>query len=300
MADRCVSCGGELPAAANFCPACGTRQPEEAPATSPPRQNISELQERRLITVVFCDLVGSTALSEKMDAEDYADLIERYQTAIADVTQRGGGYVAKYMGDGALLYFGYPLAIENTPVHAIQTALELMEELRKLSADLEDRIDRELAIRVGIHTGMVIAGRMGKTEFSEERAIVGVTPNVAARLQAIAKPGRIVISGATRKRIEAGYHTESLGQVKLRGLKEPIEAFVVGAEKPVVDARGVGAAGREAELAALDRLWSGLSAGSFVRASLIGVPGIGKSTVVRTFLARLSKGKGGGGGRILR
>ena len=132
-----------------------------------------------------------------------------------------------------------------------------------------------------------------KRNSAEERAIVGVTPNVAARLQAIAKPGRIVISGATRKRIEAGYHTESLGQVKLRGLKEPIEAFVVGAEKPVVDARGVGAAGREAELAALDRLWSGLSAGSFVRASLIGVPGIGKSTVVRTFLARLSKGKGG-------
>jgi len=139
--------------------------------------------ERRQLTVMFCDLVGSTALSEQLDPEELRDLIREYQSVCAEVISRYEGHIAKYLGDGLLVYFGYPMAHEDDARRAVHTGLEIVGDMEKLDARLKKERGISLAIRIGIHTGLVVAGEMGGGDVRESLAIVGETPNIAARLE---------------------------------------------------------------------------------------------------------------------
>jgi class 3 adenylate cyclase len=149
--------------------------------------------ERRHVTVMFCDIVGSTALSARMDPEDLREIMSSYQKCVAQTVQRFGGYVAKYMGDGVLVYFGYPQAHEDDAERAVRAALELIQAVGGLKSSTS------LQTRVGISTGLVVVGDLIGSGEAQERGIVGETPNLAARLQGIAEPNTVVIAKSTRK-----------------------------------------------------------------------------------------------------
>src|SRR5262249_46339540 len=157
--------------------------------------------ERRQLTVMFCDLVGSTALSTQLDPEELRTVIQAYRETCATVIYRFEGHLAKYIGDGLLVYFGYPLAHEDDAQRAVRAGLSILAELPHLNAQLQSTVGAQhaapLQVRIGIHTGLVVAGEMGVGDQSEPLAIVGETPNLAARLQGLAEPNTVVISAAT-------------------------------------------------------------------------------------------------------
>ena len=152
--------------------------------------------ERRQLTVMFCDLVGSTALSERLDPEDLREVIRAYQDVCAEAIGQYDGYLAKYLGDGVLAYFGYPQAHEDDAARGVRAGLAILDSMKPLNARLQAQMALSLAVRVGIHTGLVVAGEMGGGDVREERAIVGETPNVAARLVQVSGNGD-AISQAT-------------------------------------------------------------------------------------------------------
>ena len=165
-----------------------TQRPRPAPQASP-----EDRAERRQVTVMFSDLVGSTALSARMDPEDLREVISAYQKCVAETVQRFGGFVAKYMGDGVLVYFGYPQAHEDDAERAVRAGLELVAAVGSL------KTHAALQTRVGIATGLVVVGDLIGSGASQEQAIVGETPNLAARLQGIAEPNSVVIAESTRR-----------------------------------------------------------------------------------------------------
>src|SRR6202140_201887 len=181
-----------------------------APA-GPPR----DTAERRQVTVMFSDLVGSTALSARMDPEDLREVITAYQKCVAETVQRFGGFVAKYMGDGVLIYFGYPQAHEDDAERAVRAGLELVAAVAAL------KTHAPLQTRVGIATGLVVVGDLIGSGASQEQAIVGETPNLAARLQNIAEPNSVVIAESTRKLLGGLFEFEDLGQKDLKGIAGP-------------------------------------------------------------------------------
>ena len=180
-----------------------TAQPIQA--CPPTRESITDAAERRQLTVMFCDLVGSTALAERLDPEELRDLMQAYQRACGDVVARYDGHVAQYLGDGLLVYFGWPRAHEDDAVRAIRAGLEVAEAVAKLTAPIP------LRARVGIHTGLVVVGETGQGDASIPKAAVGETPNVAARLQALAEPGSVVLSERTRALAEVLFDYTDLG-----------------------------------------------------------------------------------------
>ena len=161
--------------------------------------------ERRHVTVMFSDLVGSTSLSTRMDPEDLRKLISAYQKCVTDAVQRFGGFVAKYMGDGVLVYFGYPEAHEDDAERAVRSALELVSEVSRLMTDTA------LQTRIGIATGLVVVGDLVGSGEAQERGIVGETPNLAARLQGLAEPNMVVIAEATRRLVGNLFELKDLG-----------------------------------------------------------------------------------------
>src|SRR6516165_2517379 len=175
--------------------------------------------ERRQVTVMLSDLVGSTALSARMDPEDLREVIATYQKCVAQTVRRFGGLVAKYMGDGVLVYFGYPEAHEDDPERAVRAGLELAAAV----GSLKTRVD--LQTRVGIATGLVVVGDPIGSGASQEQAIVGETPNLAARLQGIAEPNTVVIAEGTRKLLGNLFELEDLGAKDLRGIAGPVRAW---------------------------------------------------------------------------
>jgi class 3 adenylate cyclase len=175
--------------------------------------------ERRQVTVMFSDLVGSTALSARMDPEDLREVISTYQKCVAETVRRFGGFVAKYMGDGVLVYFGYPEAHEDDAERAVRAGLELVGAVSAL------KHDAPLQTRVGIATGLVVVGDLIGSGASQEQAIVGETPNLAARLQGIAKPNMVVIAEATRKLLGNLFELEDLGAKDLKGIAAPVRAW---------------------------------------------------------------------------
>src|SRR5262249_3081525 len=177
--------------------------------------------ERRQVTVMFSDLVGSTALSARMDPEDLREVISAYQKCVAETVQRLGGFVAKYMGDGVLIYFGYPQAHEDDAERAVRTALELIVTVGALKARAL------LQTRIGIATGLVVVGDLIGSGASHEQAIVGETPNLAARLQGLAAPNRVVIAESTRKLVGNLFEFEDLGAQDLKGIVGPVRAWAV-------------------------------------------------------------------------
>jgi class 3 adenylate cyclase len=190
----------------------------EVPAALPPSE-----AGRRQLTVMFCDLVGSTALSTRFDPEELREEIRAYQNAVSGVDARYDGYVAKYMGDGVLAYFGYPRAHEDDAERAVRAGLEIAAAAR----GMETRGPERLAVRIGIATGLVVVGDLVGEGSAQEQAVVGETPNLAARLQAVAEPGQIVLAGATRRLIGDLFWLTDLGRQTVKGFAEPVEAFAV-------------------------------------------------------------------------
>src|ERR1700738_2968974 len=206
---------------------------------------------------MFCDLVGSTALSARMDPEDLRDVISAYQKCVAETVQRFGGFVAKFMGDGVLVYFGYPQAHEDDAERAVRAGLELVAAVSALKAHAP------LQTRVGIATGLVVVGDLIGSGASQEQAIVGETPNLAARLQAVAEPNSIVIAESTRKLVGNLFELEDLGGQDLKGIAGPVRAWValrpsfVESRFEALHATGVTElVGREEELEIIMRRWS--------------------------------------------
>ena len=176
-----------------------------ATASSAPSVSPEDRAERRQVTVMFSDLVGSTALSARMDPEDLREVISAYQKCVAETVRRFGGFVAKYMGDGVLIYFGYPQAHEDDAERAVRAGLELVAAVSAL------KTHAPLQTRVGIATGLVVVGDLIGSGDSQEQAIVGETPNLAARLQGIAEPNSVVIAESTRKLLGNLFELEDLG-----------------------------------------------------------------------------------------
>src|SRR5260370_11405626 len=189
------------------------------PALSDPKAQDSA--ERRHVTVMFSDLVGSTALSARMDPEDLREVISVYQKCVAETVRRFGGFVAKYLGDGVLVYFGYPQAHEDDAERAVRAGLELVGAVSALKPNAP------LQTRVGIATGLVVVGDLIGTGEAQERAIVGETPNLAARLQALAEPNTVVIADGTRRLLGNLFELDDLGQEDLKGIAGSVRAWAV-------------------------------------------------------------------------
>jgi class 3 adenylate cyclase len=245
--------------------------------------------ERRQVTVMFSDLVGSTALSARMDPEDLREIISAYQKCVAETVQRFGGFVAKYMGDGVLVYFGYPQAHEDDAERAVRAGLELVAALGAL------KTHAPLQTRVGIATGLVVVGDLIGSGASQEQAIVGETPNLAARLQGVAEPNTVVIAENTRKLLGNLFELEDLGTKELKGISGTVKAWValrpasVEGRFEALHASGLTAlVGREEELEILLRRWSRAKSGEGQVVLLSGEPGIGKSRLTAALLERLA------------
>jgi class 3 adenylate cyclase/predicted ATPase len=256
------------------------------PATDKAAQDTAE---RRQVTVMFSDLVGSTALSARMDPEDLREVISAYQKCVAEAVRRFGGFVAKYMGDGVLIYFGYPQAHEDDAERAVRAGLELIAAVTALKSPVP------LQTRVGIATGLVVVGDLIGSGEAQERGIVGDTPNLAARLQGIAEPNMVVIAEATRRLLGNLFELEDLGTKDLKGIAglarawAALRASSVEGRFEALHTTGLTAlVGREEEFELLLRRWSRAKRGEGQVVLLSGEPGIGKSRLTVALLEHVS------------
>ena len=250
---------------------------------------LEDRAERRQVTVMFSDLVGSTALSARMDPEDLREVISAYQKCVAETVQRFGGFVAKYMGDGVLIYFGYPQAHEDDAERAVRAGLELVAAVSDL------KTHAALQTRVGIATGLVVVGELIGSGASQEQAIVGETPNLAARLQGIAEPNSVVIAESTRRLLGNLFELQDVGAVDLKGISEPVQAWAAlrasSAKGRFEALRATGLTalvGREEELELVLARWSKAKSGEGQVVLLSGEAGIGKSRLTVALLERLA------------
>jgi class 3 adenylate cyclase len=245
--------------------------------------------ERRQVTVMLSDLVGSTALSARMDPEDLREVISAYQKCVAGTVGRFGGFVAKYMGDGVLVYFGYPQAHEDDAERSVRAGLELVAAVTAL------KTHAPLQTRIGVATGLVVVGDLIGSGASQEQAIVGETPNLAARLQGIAEPNKVVIAEGTRRLLGNLFELEDLGAQDLKGIAVPVRAWAAlrasSAEGrfEAMHTTGLTAlVGREEETQLLLRRWARAKSGEGQVVLLSGEAGIGKSRLTAALLERLA------------
>ena len=246
--------------------------------------------DRRQLTVMFCDLVGSTIISERLDPEEMTGLLTAYRIACAEVVERYGGFIGNFMGDGLLIYFGYPQAHEDDPQRAIRAGLSIIAAVEELNKDFLSAPDVRLTVRIGINTGLVVAADIGAGEQREKMAIVGDTPNVAARLQALAEPGTVVIGRRTHRLIEGLFVCEPMGPQTLKGISEPIEVFKVCETTEARSSfeakiqRGLSPmTGRKEEVGLLINRWEQARTGDGQVVLISGEPGVGKSRVLQNF-----------------
>jgi class 3 adenylate cyclase/predicted ATPase len=248
-----------------------------------------DLGERRQVTVMFSDLVGSTALSARMDPRDLREVISAYQKCVAETVRRFDGFVAKYMGDGVLIYFGYPQAHEDDAERAVRTGLELIAAVTGL------KMGASLQTRVAIATGLVVVGDLIGSGEAQERGIFGETPNLAARLQGVAEPNMVVIAEGTRRLLGNLFELQDLGARDLKGIARPARAWAalrpssVESRFEALRAMGLTAlVGREEEIESLLLHWSRVKSGEGQVVLLEGDPGIGKSRLTDVLLERLA------------
>jgi class 3 adenylate cyclase/tetratricopeptide (TPR) repeat protein len=246
--------------------------------------------ERRQLTVMFCDLVGSSALSARLDPEDLRAVIGGFHACIAEVIVRNEGVIARYMGDGVLAYFGYPQAHEDDAEQATRAGLELVDAVANLQTD----IGAELQVRIGIATGMVVVGDLSGEGAAREQAVIGETPNLAARLQMFAKPGTVLISETTHRLTDGHFDYRDLGPVALKGWVDPIPAWQVLGTSGVESrfeaqhkTRLTPLIGRDEEIELLLRRWQHSKYGQGCAVVLTGEPGIGKSHIALALQERL-------------
>lgn len=251
--------------------------------------HLLETAERRQLTIMFCDLVGSTPLSTRLDPEDMREVVGAYHRCCADLITRAGGFVARYMGDGVLAYFGYPQAHEHEAERAVRTGLSLVEAVPKLKTPAP----APLQVRVGIATGLVVVGDLIGFGAAQEQTVVGETPNLAARLQTLAEPGAVVISSSTQRLTGGLFDYRGLGTVALKGFDQPVLVWQVlgisaaesrfealrASSTPLVD--------RHAETGLLLRGWEGAKRGEGSVVLLSGEAGIGKSRIAQAIIERL-------------
>jgi class 3 adenylate cyclase/predicted ATPase len=264
----------------------------EAPSSIPvavTEPKTHDTAERRQVTVMFADLVGSTALSTDMDPEDLREVISAYQKCVAETVHHFGGFVARYLGDGVLVYFGYPHAHEDDAERAVRAGLELITSVAGLTAGAP------LQVRVGIATGLVVVGHLIQSGESEERGMVGETPNLAARLQSFAEPNMVVIAESTRRLLGSFFQLDDLGMRSLKGITGPVRAWaVLGASSvasrfEALHSTGLTAlVGREEEFEALRRHWFKATDGKGQVMLLSGEAGIGKSRLTTAFVEVLA------------
>jgi class 3 adenylate cyclase len=279
LPSACPACGFENEPAAKFCGGCGkpigataAPTPEASPA---PR---SDGAERRQLTVMFCDLVGSTELASRLDPEDLREIIGAYHKRVAEIISRYDGFVAKYMGDGVLVYFGYPRAHADDAERAVRAGLAVIDAVGRL-----DVKSVTLQVRVGIATGLVVVGDLIGEGSAQEQSVVGETPNLAARLQALAAPASLVIAESTRQQIGGLFDLADFGQQRLAGFGELQRAWRVLGESGAVsrfEALRSGATplvGRDEEVELLLRRLQQAKSGEGRVVLISGEPGIGKS-----------------------
>jgi class 3 adenylate cyclase/predicted ATPase len=265
------------------------KDPSGNPVSSPLSATCEDRAERRQVTVMFSDLVGSTVLSTRMDPEDLREVISAYQKSVAETVGRFGGFVAKYMGDGVLVYFGYPQAHEDDAEQAVRAGLDLVAAVASL------KTHAALQTRVGIATGLVVVGDLIGSGASQEQAIVGETPNLAARLQGVAEPNSVVIAESTLKLVGNLFELANLGLKELKGISGPVRAWAalrpgsVESRFEALHASGMTAlVGREEELELLLRRWSKAKTGEGQVVLLSGEAGIGKSRLTATLLEHVA------------
>jgi class 3 adenylate cyclase len=274
-----------LKAIADLAAGAGCAAADNVPAAS--LANATAEAERRQLTVMFCDLVGSTPLSTRFDPEDLREIVGAYHRCVADTVARFGGFVAKYMGDGVLIYFGYPEAHEDDAERAARAGLAVIDAVGRLATQ------EPLNVRIGIATGVVVVGDLIGAGAAQERGVVGETPNLAARLQALARPGTLVVADSTRRQIGALFEIEDLGPQPLAGFAEPQRAWRVVGESGVVsrfEALRSGTTplvGRDEELDLLLRRWQQAKSGDGRVVLVSGEPGIGKSRLTAALSAHI-------------
>ena len=286
----CPNCKAEIPDGGTFCVRCGTMRTAGA-SLSPAMVTSTSSAERRQLTVMFCDLVGSTALSTQLDPEDLREVMVAYRNYVAETVSRFEGFVASYPGDGVLVYFGYPQAHEHAAERAARAGLELVRGLDEL--DWPSAVT--LQVRIGIATGLVVAGSLADEDEAQQHGVVGGTPNLAARLQALAEPNAVVIEPMTRRLTGGLFDYQDLGAVTLKGFPEPVQAWqVVGVGaaanrfKALHEAGGAPLLGRDEELELLLRHWRQAKEGKGRVVMLSGEAGIGKSRLGTALLERIA------------
>ena len=293
----CASCGTEIPSGNKFCGQCGTaidadNESGASPTVAPPEsEDIAEAEaERRQLTVMFCDLADSTALSEKLDPEDLREVISNYQNTCTGLIKKYDGYIARFMGDGILIYFGYPIASEDAAERAVRSGLEIITAIQ----EIEPAENYKLQVRLGIATGLVVAGDIIGEGAAEEHAVLGMTPNLAARLQSIAEPNTLVISTTTRELTGGFFDYHDMGRHELKGISELEQAWQVIGEKETsgrfeaASEKGITPlVGREEEISLLVNRWQRAIEGDGQVAILFGEAGVGKSRIIDGFLKRI-------------
>ncbi|MBI3303724.1 MAG: AAA family ATPase, partial [Deltaproteobacteria bacterium] len=265
-------------------PESGVRSSESGPVPA----------ERRQLTVMFCDLVGSTALSEQLDPEEWREVVRTYHQVSAEVFGRFAGHVAQYLGDGLLVYFGYPVAHEDDAQRAVRAGLEIVGAIHELPLP-HTGLQRPLQVRIGIHTGLVVVGEVGGGDKREQLAL-GETPNIAARVQGIADPDTVVISSATHRLAEGYFQYLALGPQTLKGVSTLVEVYRVlgesGSQSRFEVAVRTGLTplvGRDEELGLLLKRWEQVKEGGGQVVLLSGEPGIGKARLVEELKERVAK-----------
>jgi TOMM system kinase/cyclase fusion protein len=278
--------GGTLPAPPRRIPEA--QQPQHRTEPSAPDA------ERRQLTVLFCDLVDSTVLASQLDPEDWREVVRAYQETCAKVIQRYEGHIAQYLGDGLLVYFGYPQAHEDDAQRAVRAGLGMVEAMGQLNTRLEQERGVQLTVRLGIHTGLVVVGEMGGGTHHEQLAL-GETPNVAARLQGLAAPNTLVVSAATVPLLGGFLACQSLGRHLLKGVAQPLEVYQVLYESTARSRLEVAGrtgltplVGREQEVALLRERWAQVKDGLGQVVLLSGEAGIGKSRLVEVLTAHVA------------
>jgi class 3 adenylate cyclase/predicted ATPase len=286
---RCLTCGAANPALNKFCGDCGTKLRVDSPAAAPTARDSRPI-ERRQLTVLFCDLVGSTALSARLDPEDFGAIIADYRRCITETVASFDGFVARHHGDGAVAYFGYPHAHEDDAERAVHASLALVQAVAALPAK------EKLSARVGVATGVALVGDMSESAISEEHGILGDTPNLAARLQSLAQPGAVIISGRTKTIAGPQFEYLDLGKVEFKGFVKPVAAWQV-AGKTAVTSRShalqssdlLPLIGRDEEIELLLRRWERAKSGEGQVVLLSGEAGIGKSRLTIALLEQLAR-----------
>jgi class 3 adenylate cyclase/tetratricopeptide (TPR) repeat protein len=279
LGQTCLTCGFENPPESKFCGGCSARLQEVRPEDA--------LGERRQLTVLFCDIVGSTQLAQVLDPEDLGELVAEYQKICGEAVLAHEGHIAQYLGDGVVVYFGYPRSHEDEAQRAVRCGLDVLAGVRALRDSGRLPVERSLDVRLGAHTGRVVVGPVGAGD-RKDRIALGDTPNIAARIQSEAEPGTLTVSDATWKIVQGYFKGKSLGPWEFKGVTEPLGIWLVTGESESRERVEVSSTltpfvGRHEERSWLEGVWKDSESGRSRFVLLRGEPGVGKSRLAQFF-----------------